>query len=81
MSIETVRSMLLWSGLINYGLLLFWVVLFLTGRGWLYRLARRLGFGLSDELLDAIQYLTMSLYKLAIFLFFLVPYVVLRFIV
>jgi hypothetical protein len=76
MNVETARSALLWCGVINYGLLLFWVLLFLLARDWLCRLGR--WFRLSAEQFDAMQYGGMVLYKLGILLFNLVPYTALR---
>jgi hypothetical protein len=76
MTIDTLRGMLLWSGIINYGLLIVWVLAFLLAREPLHRIAR--WFGLSNELSDAMNYGGMMFYKLSIFLFFLVPYVALR---
>jgi hypothetical protein len=76
MTIDTLRGLLLWSGIINYGLLIFWVVLFLIAREPLHRIAR--WFGISSELSDAMNYGGMMAYKLGIFFFFLIPYVALR---
>lgn len=75
MSIDTLRGVLLWSGIINYGLLAFWGLLFVFARGWLYRKNRWIG--ISQEHFDAINYLGIVFYKVAIFLFFLVPYLAL----
>ncbi len=79
MTIETLRNALLWCGIINYGMLVLWALLVLLvpwvtrwHAGW---------FRLSVEQLNAMQYSLIVLYKLLIFLFFLVPYVVLRFLV
>jgi hypothetical protein len=76
MTIDTLRGLLLWSGIINYGLLIVWVLAYLLARESLHRIAR--WFGLSNEVSDAMNYGGMMLYKLAIFFFFLVPYVALR---
>jgi hypothetical protein len=76
MTTDTLRGMLLWSGIINYGLLIFWVLTFLVAREPLRRLGRL--FGVSGELYDALNYGGMMLYKLGIFFFFLIPYIALR---
>ena len=76
MSVETVRQVLLWCGVINYGLLILWVLIFLLARDGLHRLGR--WFRLSAEQFDAIQYAGMVLYKLGILLFNLVPFIALR---
>ena len=69
---------LLSGGSSDYGILLTWFVAFVWGRTWVVRLHRR-WFTLSDEYFDALHYGLMGLYKLGIFLFVLVPYLVLEF--
>jgi hypothetical protein len=76
MSIEAVRHFLLWCTIINFGLLLVWNLLFLLAHGWLYVLWG-LWFRLSAEQFDAISCAGIILYKLAIILFNLVPYIAL----
>jgi hypothetical protein len=76
MTIDTLRGLLLWSGIINYGLLVVWALGFLLARKPLHRIAG--WFGLSSELADAMNYGGMMFYKLSIFLFFLIPYIALR---
>jgi hypothetical protein len=76
MSIEFTRSFLLWCTVINYGILLMWFLLFVLARDWMRRFHGR-WFRLSDERFDALHYLGMSIYKIGILLFNLVPFVVL----
>jgi len=76
MKIEVVRSFLLWCTVINYGILLVWFVVFTLAHDWIRRLHGR-WFRLSDDQFDALHYLGMSMYKLGILLFNLVPYVAL----
>jgi hypothetical protein len=76
MNVETLRDALLWSGIINYAMLLLWAALVLLAPGFI-RWHGRL-FRLSAEQFDAIQYRGMLLYKLGILLFNLVPYIALR---
>ena len=78
MSVEVIRSALLWCTAINYGLLALWCVLFALPRGWMYRSWRRWGFRLSDEQFDALNYGGLMLYKMGVLLFNVVPYVALR---
>lgn len=77
MSIEIVRSVLLWCSVINYGLLLVWVLLITLAHDGLYRLTGKL-FRVSVEQFDAIHYAGIALYKLGILLFNLIPYIALR---
>jgi len=76
MSIETVRDVLLWCTVINYGVLLWWFLAFTLAHNWVYRFHTR-WFRLSVEQFDAIHYEGMAIYKIGILLFNLVPYVVL----
>jgi len=79
MSIELTRRFLLWCTVINYGILLVWFLVFVLARGWMRGLHGR-WFRLSDEQFDALHYAGMSVYKIGILLFNLVPFVVLSFV-
>lgn len=76
MSLEMLRHFLLWCTVINYGILLLWVLFFFLPHAWLYRLWGRM-FRLPIEQLDALNFAGMAIYKIGIFLFNLVPYVAL----
>lgn len=77
MSIEVARNVLLWCAIINYGMLVFWFLLFVLLHEWLYRLWGR-WFHLSVEQFGAINLAGMVMFKIGIFLFNLVPYIALR---
>lgn len=77
MSLETVREFLLWCAVINYGVLLWWFLVFHFAHDWLYRLHGR-WFRLPPEQFDAIHYLAMAVYKIGVILLNLVPYLALR---
>jgi hypothetical protein len=76
MSVEEVRSFLLWCTVINYGLLLYWFVVFAFAHD---RFQRILGiwFPMSREAFDAGNALGMTIYKLGIMLFNLIPLIAL----
>ena len=74
MTFETLRNLLLWCTVINYGFLLFWFLIFTLSHDWIYRLHSR-WFHLSVEQFDAIHYGGMAIYKIGIILFNLIPYV------
>jgi hypothetical protein len=76
MNVETLRAALLCCGIINYAMLVLWAALALLAPGLLRWHAR--WFRLSAEQLGAINYAGILLYKVAIFLFNLVPYLALR---
>jgi hypothetical protein len=76
MSVDTVRDVLLWSGIMHYGLLVLWALLHLFARDfmrWVGRLYR-----VPPEQFDVISYAGIALYKTGILMFFLIPYVALR---
>jgi len=77
MTIETLRDALLWCAVINYGVLLVWFLFFTFAHDWIHRLHDR-WFRLSVEHFDALHYVGMTVYKIGIILFNLVPYVALR---
>ena len=72
MTIETARSFFLWCSIINYAMLLLWVVIATLGRGWLYPIWSRM-FRLSAEQWDMLNVVGITFYKVSIFLFNIVP--------
>ena len=76
MSLEALRGMLLWCTIINSGLLAFWCLLMIIPHGWIYRIWGR-WFRCSVEQFDAISFAGITLYKLLIFVFNLVPLIAL----
>jgi hypothetical protein len=76
MSIAMARGVLLWCSVINYALLLLWVVLYLAARNWLVRVHGGL-FHLKAEMVDTVNYALIVLYKIGILLFNFIPFIVL----
>lgn len=77
MTPEFLSSFFLWCAIFNYGLLLWWFLVFCFAHDWLYRLHGR-WFRLDAGQFDAIHYAGMAAYKIGIFLFALVPWLALR---
>jgi hypothetical protein len=77
MTPEIVRSVLGWSALINYGVLIVWALFFMLAHDWMYRYHTKF-FTLSVEKFDATHYATMAIFKLLVIVFNLVPYIALR---
>ena len=77
MTLDMARDFLGWCALINYGVLIFWVLLIKLARGWMLRQCGR-WYHLSVEQFDQINYTGVLFYKTGIIFFSLVPYVVLR---
>jgi len=76
MSLERTRNFLIWCTVINYAILLVWFLVFALAHDWMRRLHGR-WFRLSDEQFDSLHYAGMTIYKIAILMFNLVPFVVL----
>lgn len=76
MSIEVIRNFLLWCTAINYGVLLVWFLVFVFAHDWIQRLHGK-WFHLSRDQFDVVHYAGMSIFKIGIILFNLVPCVVL----
>ena len=77
MTVQVVRDALFWCWVINFGLLLLWFLMFSLARDWIYRYHSR-WFKLSAERFDSIHYTGMAMFKTAIFMFNLVPYIALH---
>ena len=76
MDLHAVRDVLLWCTVINYGVLLWWFLVFIFAHDWMLRLHGR-WFRLPVEQFDSIHYAGMAIYKVGILLLNLVPYVAL----
>jgi len=72
MNIELARSFFLWCTVINYGVLVLWALLFIFAHDGLLRLWGKL-IRVSAEQFDMLNVAGITLYKLGIFLFNLVP--------
>lgn len=77
MTLELIRSVLGWCILIHIGVMLTWTLVFVFGRGWLYRLHGPL-FPMPEEKFNAIHYAGLAGYKLAVLVFNFVPWIVLH---
>ena len=76
MTTDVARQFFLWCTVIDYGVLLAWFLAFALAHDWMHRLHGR-WFRLSREQFDALHYGGMSMFKIGILLFNLVPLVVL----
>jgi len=73
METEMLRNFLGVCGLINIAMLTMWGVMFIVARDWIYKIHTK-WFKLSNEKFDSIHYAGMAYFKLAIFVFNVVPY-------
>jgi hypothetical protein len=72
MNVAEVTRILIYSAVINYGVLIVWFLAFVGAHDWLYRLHQR-WFALSPATFDALHYGAMAVYKLGILLFMVAP--------
>ena len=77
MTLAEVRSALAWCTLINFGLLMWWFFFISVAHDWTFRMHTKF-FRISEEAFDSIHYAGISLFKLFVFGFNLVPYLALR---
>ncbi|MFC1890712.1 DUF6868 family protein [Thermodesulfobacteriota bacterium] len=77
MTIEIVRDFFAWCSVINIGLLLWWFLIITFARDWVYRTHSKWS-KISVDSFNTIHYGGMLFFKIAIFLFNLVPYFALR---
>ena len=66
MNLELTREFLGWCTLINIGLLLYWSLMMLLARNFVYRMHNRF-IPLSEERFNGIHYAGMAIFKLIIF--------------
>lgn len=72
MTLDILKSFLLWCLIFDYAILILWFLIFTLAREWMYRLHGR-WFKLSADSFDLVHYAGMAGLKLAIFVFNLVP--------
>lgn len=76
MNPEDLQSFFGWMTLLNSGILLFWAILLMRLKNWVYEIHSR-WFDISREEFDSIHYRGMAYFKMAIILLNLAPYVAL----
>ena len=76
MTIDVMKSVLLWCLVINMGLLIWWFLIFTFAHDWIYRMHGK-WFKIPVETFDAIHYAGIAFFKICIFVFYLVPYIAL----
>lgn len=77
MTLEIIRDMLGWCIIINWIVLIWWLLFFIFAHDWMYRMHGK-WFNIPVEKFDAIHYSGMGIFKAAILVFNLVPYLALR---
>ena len=77
MEAQEIRKVLGWCSAINLGVLMLWFLVFVFAHDFVFRIHTR-WFKIAQERFDEIHYTMMGYYKLAVVLFNLAPYLVLR---
>ncbi|MGM0622592.1 MAG: DUF6868 family protein [Campylobacterota bacterium] len=77
MNLQLLQEFLLWSLLLNLAMLSWWFFIYSYKKEFVHRL-HRIWFDLSDTDFDRIHYSGMALYKILIFVFNLIPLLVLH---
>jgi hypothetical protein len=77
MDIETLRSFLAWCTLFNWILLLIWWLFIAVAGDWVYAIHTK-WFEIPRDSFETVHYAGMAFFKIAVFVFNLVPYLVLR---
>jgi hypothetical protein len=72
MDLATLRHVLLWCTVINYGVLLVWFLAFVAAHDFIFRVHGK-WFHLTHEQFDALHYAGISIYKIGILLLNLTP--------
>jgi len=76
MSIDVARNFFLWCTVINYGILLVWFLFFVFAHDLIQRLHGS-WFHLSSDQFDVLHYGGMTILKIGILLFNLIPFIAL----
>jgi len=78
MSVANVRDVFFWCGVINYGLLLVWALIYvILPHEWIKQLVSRF-YGIRSDRFDEMNYNGIVFYKILIIVFNIVPYIALR---
>lgn len=80
MSVEMMRGFLGWCAIINMVVFLWWFLFYMLAHDWLYAFHGK-WFKLTHEQFDGIHYAGLAAYKIAIWMFFIIPYLALRIVV
>lgn len=79
MDLQILKEILGYASLINIGILFIWFFLIIFLKDWIYDFHSKI-FNINKTEILKINYFLMGAYKLAIYLFFIVPFLVIHFI-
>ena len=78
MDSEWLISFFAWGAVINLLLLLLWFLVIIVARDWIINFYSR-WFKLSEQSFDKIHYGLLAVFEMLVYIFFVTPYLVLRF--
>ncbi|WP_339339979.1 DUF6868 family protein [uncultured Oceanicoccus sp.] len=78
MDSEWLISFFAWGAVINLLLLLLWFLVIIVARDWIINFHGR-WFKLSEQSFDKIHYGLLAVFEMLVFIFFITPYLALRF--
>jgi hypothetical protein len=73
MNLETARSFFMWCSIINFSVLILWFALFIFAHNLMKNLSDKV-MGCKIESFDTLHYAGISLYKITIIIFNIVPW-------
>ena len=77
MNTEFLEQFFLYGTILNYGLILLTFFLYLVMKDFVYNLHGKM-FGISKEFMQQTWYIYLAIHKLLTFVFWLIPYIVIR---
>ena len=77
MNLEMTKNFFMWCTIIDYAILILWCLVYKLGHEWHYGITKR-WFAVSEEEYDTLNLKGVAIFKVAILLLNLVPYIALR---
>lgn len=77
MNIDALLAFLGWNALINLVFFFFWLGMIIFARSWMYNMHGK-WWNIKEEQFNAIHYAMIIIYKITIWVIFIIPYLVLR---
>ena len=77
MDIKKITSVLGWSIILNFALLLWWVLWMIFAHDWVYQ-TQSMVVDISVQQMDVIHYGAMAFYKILILVFNVIPYLAIK---
>ncbi|HKL22534.1 MAG TPA: hypothetical protein VJ904_12060 [Tichowtungia sp.] len=76
MTTQMLQTFFMWCSIINIGMLLILFAILVTAKEWAYKIHSR-WFNISKENFDLVLYCFLGIYKVLVFVFCIIPWIVL----